>query len=66
MKFKCISSETNRIGETNVYQMVCYDVEAETEEGAFVIADAAVKPGYRIIALIQDEYGPNWVPPEDL
>lgn len=59
MKFKFITSETIRIGESNVYQLGSIEVEYELNEGvtydqayeaAYALAVPKVPEGHRIFA----------------
>ena len=62
MQYICTSSESIRIGITNMYQLTSYTVEADNKEEALNKATQLVKVGYRIMNVMEDKYGPDWKP----
>ncbi len=60
-QFICISTESNRIEQSNNYKMVSYNIDADTEEAARQVAETLIPPAFRLMCVIEDIYGPDWV-----
>jgi hypothetical protein len=62
MKFKCTTTETKRIGASNVFDLTTFTVEAATADEACALARPMVQAPFTLFFVIEDKYGPEWKP----
>lgn len=62
MKFQCTTTESKRIGTSNVFDLTTFTVEADSADEACALARSLVQAPFTLFFVIEDKYGPGWKP----